>query len=119
MAESSNMVVGLAAARVLELLTEFYNDRPLRAIEIAESLSLAPDQTRERRKRIVRDLAIELRKSGQQVCAGNEGYWLARDGREYRGYLDALRTKAVYRFVAARKYAGAAAEVTSGQGRLW
>ncbi len=57
----------------------------------------------------------ELRDKGERVCGANDGYWLARNLQEWRGYLEAVRRKARYRFVAARRMTEASSDAATGQ----
>ena len=107
------------AGHLLRLLERYYDDRPVTAAYAAEAIGVAPNGNREWRRRRVRGRAEELRGAGYEVCAGNDGYWLARSGSAYAEYLDAVRRNAVFRFVAARKMAVAVSEKATGQQRLF
>lgn len=111
--------LGTAASDVLRLLDRYYDDRPLTAAEIAEAIGLTPGGKRESKRRSVRDAIAELRNKGFRVCGANDGYWLGRHDGEYGEYLEAVRSRARYRFLAARLVGEAASDRKMGQGELF
>lgn len=95
---------------------------PTAAIEIAAVCQWVAksEADRESARRLVRELVKRAREfDGHRICAGNDGYWLARNSGEWEAYLAARRSHAVFEFVAIRKAKEAVADKTSGQGRLF
>lgn len=74
---------------------------------------------REARKRVIRDVVRYLRHQGLRICANrHEGYWEARDQRDWDNYKASKRGEGVCRFVEVRDYVEAVTDRTSGQMRL-
>lgn len=107
------------ARLLLGFLQQHDDDRPLTAAEIAEQLGVSPCGGREWRRRRVRFLVSELRDSGERVCGANDGYWLARSDGEWHDYLEAVRQKARFRFVAARRMTDVSSHAATGQLHLF
>lgn len=107
------------AIRLQSVLEYYYNHRPVSAIEIAQKLELDPQRNRESRRRSVRFLADELRGEGHRVCAGNDGYWLARTDGEWHKYLESAKNKLKFGFVKTRERTTASSERATGQGKLF
>ena len=92
----------------------------------ASDLALVVDVvgTADSRKRPVRTVIKNLRDvEGWQICADchptKGGYWLARNGDEWRSYLERRAKGARFEFVNIRKMRNAASERNSGQGKLF
>ncbi len=116
--ESSDHNLEPAAAELLAVLSSA-GDREVPAVELASRTGIAAGTSRENRRRKVRLAVDALRRAGHRVCAGNDGYWLAREPGEWSAYLEAVRSGARFRFVAAKRTASAAIDRVSGQGVLF
>ncbi len=102
---------------LMRRLQERSPHRPVPAVEIAALCGA--DGSRETRRRRVRSLVQMARLAGLRICAESRGYWLARSDAEWKAYCEAVKNKAIYKFVALAKQQKAANETRNGQGKLF
>lgn len=106
--------------RVFGKQTE-HGSEPITAADLAVmcGVGFGVGGNRETQRRRIRALVERMREHGYRICAGNEGYWSARDDREWHAYQDARRKGSLFEFVRIAKMKTAANEKRSGQGRMF
>ena len=97
------------------------SDRPrtISAWPLAKALHLRPEQTKESRRRRVRELVEEARREGAPIASGGDGYHLATEVEDFAQTESFLRSMGLGRLVSAagiRRSAGRSA--ADGQLRL-